>query len=59
MVEEEGIGMAVGREKDKKEAKEGEGRIGTLLGDRIYSFVLSRSVMIMVSERTSFLNNVL
>lgn len=59
MVKEKGIGMAVGREKELKEAREEEARIQTLLGESVYYFPLSRSVMIMVSERTSFLDNVL
>lgn len=59
MVEEEGVDTAVGREKEIKEAREGEGRPQTLLGESVYYFPLSRSVMIIVSERISFFNNVL
>lgn len=42
MVKEKGIGMAVGREKEIKEAREGEARIQTLLGESVYYFPLSR-----------------
>lgn len=48
-----------GKEKETKDARERKGRIQTLLGESVYYFPLSRSVMMMVLERISFLNNVL
>lgn len=57
VVAEKGAGMMVGREEDIEEAREGEGSICTLLGERDY-FSLSKTVVNMVSERISFSNNV-
>ena len=51
--------MTVGRQKEIKEAREGEGGIYTLLGGSVYYFSLSGTVVNMVSERISFLNNIL
>lgn len=56
--EEEGVGLAVRRKKKIKETREEEERIQTLLGESVYYFPLSRSVMITILERISFLSNV-
>ena len=38
MVEEKGVGMVLGREKEIKEVRQGRGRMQALLGESMYNF---------------------
>lgn len=60
VVEEKGVGMVLGWEKEIQEARSGVGaKNANSSGRKCVLFSFSRSAMIMISERISFLNNIL